>query len=143
MLVRTSSSEDVYPTLSQIWNRGRLELDERSELAHKLEARLCDLQESLVKLWSPLESAGHFITAWLILGEVERKRHVLKGIEEAYDYASQGKGLPALSPEITLKLILKEQGEAFKGFIITITRGRNHEQNIFSQMHDGRRRWIF
>lgn len=59
-----------------------------------------------------------------MLGEVERKQHVLKGLEEACEHASRGQDLRALCPEIMLKLILAEQGKAFKGFISDYTKGK-------------------
>lgn len=110
--------------LSQIWKRGRWEPAERLEQTHKLKARLCALQETLVKLWDTLEQLGQFVIVWPMLGEVERKQHVLKGLEEACEHASRGQDLRALCPEIMLKHILAEQGKAFKGFISDYTKGK-------------------
>jgi hypothetical protein len=105
---------------------------------------VCDLQETLVKFWDPLEHTGDFVPAWLMLGEMERKRHVLKGLDEVCEHAPQGQDLRALCPEILLKLILKKQRRS-RVLSVIIARGRSAwagKLYISSQMNGRRRRWI-
>lgn len=118
------SASDVFRLLSQMWNRGRLAPSELSELAQKLEDKVCEIQGMLTKFWTSMEKEGQFVTAWLILGDGERRRYLLKGLEEACEHATRGQDLRALCPEISVKIMTRQQGKAFTGFISDYCKGK-------------------
>ena len=119
-----SSSEDVYPMMSQMYMKGKWEPEALSDHSRKLEAKVCSSQDTIAKSWGQLEEREHFITAWLLLGEEERKRHLLKGMEGACRTASWGQDARALCPEITISSMLKDKGRAFLDFVRAYMKGK-------------------
>jgi hypothetical protein len=127
-----SASEDVYPVLSQMWdNQGSPEIIIQTE---RLKDQVCKIQGTVVNLWDQMEElGGHFVTAWLILDEAERKRHLLKGLEEACERASWGHDARALCPEITFNSMLKQHGQGFIDLMVDFSKGKKEagEENVY------------
>jgi hypothetical protein len=78
----------------------------------------------VVELWDELEKRGTFVTAWSLLEECERKRHLLKGMEEACQHAFFAHDSRALCPELTISAMLKQRGRAFVDFTGAYTKGK-------------------
>lgn len=114
-ILNTLPFAEVYATFSHLLRENALE--DGSEIAGDLEIRSMHLQKTAVELWNPLEEKGHFRTAWPLLEEKERKRHLMKGIWEATMRSSLGQDTRALCPEITTSLMLKGKGKGFMEFI--------------------------
>jgi hypothetical protein len=76
-------------------------------------------QKSLVGLWARWNKLGidHFITAWLLLDDKERKRHLMKGFEDSFPHVVGSQDARALAPEITTTALLKRNGKAFIEFL--------------------------
>jgi len=116
-LATLSSSEDVYPMMSDIWKQDRWDVSELSKTTQGLNDQVHKLQGILVELWDKMEEDGHFVSAWLLLDEGERKRHLMNGLKEACEHASWAQDARALCPEITLSSMLKQRGRAFTDFV--------------------------
>jgi len=67
----------------------------------------------LLQVWDEMDADEHFASAWQLLEEEERKRHLLKGLERACQHGSWGQDSRALCPEITITSMLKQRGQAF------------------------------
>jgi hypothetical protein len=119
-----SSSEDVYPTMSQMYKKGNWESAALSNHTRDLEAKVWKSQNVMAQSWDDLEEREHFITAWLLLGEAERERHLLKGMEGACKTASWRQDARALCPEITISSMLKDKGRTFLDFIRAYRKGK-------------------
>jgi hypothetical protein len=122
--LRTLSSSDVYPMMSQVYKKGSWESAALSEHTRDLVAKVCSSQNVVAKSWDDLEEREHFITAWLLLGEEERKRHLLEGMEGACRTGSWRQDARALCPEITISSMLKDKGRAFLDFIRAYRKGK-------------------
>jgi hypothetical protein len=74
-----------------------------------------------------------FFTAWLLLEDAERKRHLLKGLEEASVLSSWFQDARAMCPEITLSFMLRQRGKAFADFIGNYRNGKKEagEYNVY------------
>jgi hypothetical protein len=116
-----SAAKYVYPKLGEQayqkvdWNRAKI-----SRHRTELRGRVCTLRENFVKLWSRMPNNNkQFITAWQLLKEKERKRHLLKGLEEAIAHGKFRQDTRAMCPELTITTMLKEQECAFPAFLDT------------------------
>lgn len=128
ILSTLSASDDVYPTLSPMWDQsidtawGPAEFAFQSQ---KIKEQACGLQRTAVMLWDNMEEeGGHPFIAWSILDEAERRRHLLKGLKEACEQASCGQDGRALCPEITLGPMLKQRGKGFIDFFRDYVKGK-------------------
>jgi hypothetical protein len=97
----TFRSKHVYPKLGEQayqkvdWNRAKI-----SRHRTDLRGRVCTLQEDFVKLWSRMPNNNkQFVTAWQLLKEKERKRHLLKGLEEAIAHGKFREDTRAMCPD--------------------------------------------
>jgi hypothetical protein len=95
-----------------------------SQLSQAIKDRICNDQNVLVKEWDRMEESRQFVTAWLLLEEGERKRHLLKGMEKACQHASLHQELRALCPEITITSMLRQKGKAFVEFVAAYGKGK-------------------
>jgi hypothetical protein len=91
--------------------------------AQRLKGNVCEMQNGLSKLWDVLQE-NHIVTAWLLLAESERQRHLLKGLEGACQHASWRQDARALCPEITISFMLMRRGQAFIDFIDAYKKGK-------------------
>lgn len=91
------------------------------------------LQKGLVKEWDEIEEEGKFFTAWLLLEDAERKRHLLKGLEEASILSLWSQDARAMCPEITLSFMLRQRGKALIDFIGDYRSGKKEagEDNVY------------
>jgi hypothetical protein len=119
-----SSSKDVYPIMGQIFKKGRRDPSELSMVYQGFKAVVCETQNKLVKLWDEMEEREDFVTAWLLLEEKERKRHLLKGMEEACQDLPFAQDSRAFCPEVTVSSMLTQRGRAFVDFIRAYTEGK-------------------
>jgi hypothetical protein len=69
-------------------------------------------------------NGGHPFIAWTILDEAERKRHLMKGLQDACDRGSWGQDGRALCPEITLGPMLMQRGKGFTDFFRHYVNGK-------------------
>jgi hypothetical protein len=127
-----SASEDVFPFLSRCWTRDKCEPSELAHDAQLLKDKLCKDQEIIAGFWEE-GTEWQFVTGWLLLAEAERKRHLLKGLEDACGHASWGHDGRALCPEITLTLMLRQGGRAFTDFFTDYGKGKKDvgEDNVY------------
>jgi hypothetical protein len=85
--------------------------------------RVRGLQGAATKLLGDLEKDEHFRTAWMMLGEKERHRHLLKGLQDACRQASWCEDTRALCPEIVHSGMLKANGNGFSDLISDYYKG--------------------
>jgi hypothetical protein len=116
-VLRTLSSREVYPAMGHMYKKDAWDASELLKHSRKLKDKVCETQNVLVRAWNEMEKTKQFVTAWLLLEEGERKRHLLKGMEEACQHASLRQDSRALCPEITISSMLKQNGRAFVDFI--------------------------
>jgi hypothetical protein len=75
-----SFSKDVYPAMGSFYSKTRLDPTELSvgvagvSNRRNVIGKMCDAME---------KEKGYLATAWLVLSTGERKRHLLKGMDEA------------------------------------------------------------
>src|SRR5882762_5408080 len=124
MALQTLSSEEVFSTMGLMYKRGQWNADELSEHVQELGKDVCRLQGVVMENWDNLEEKEHFITAWLLLAEKERKRHLLQGMDEACGNTSWNQDARALCPEITISSMLKQNGRAFIDFMNAYRNGK-------------------
>jgi hypothetical protein len=117
------SSGFVYATMGGRLKESQMEPDKLSQLIQGTKDDLSKAQKTVAKLWDDLRGEGHFKMAWLLLDERERRRHLLKGLEQACEHAAWGQDSRALCPEITISSMLKLKGRAFIDFIRDYTDG--------------------
>ena len=134
----TCSAKDVYAVLGSLWLKPEY-------VVEAFKARILKLQNFLAKLWTDMEEGEHFITAWLLLGERDRRTHILKGLEEACKGSSLGMDARAMCPDIKISSMLKRKGQAYIDFISSFTKGKNaaSENDIYripSQWWERRKR---
>jgi hypothetical protein len=118
------SSRDVYTNMVQRVNIGPRGLDTTLLLTRFL---VCRLQEKLsVVCWGGFDSRHqeYFRTAWLLLDEKERKRHLLKGLVEACKHSIGGQDLRAICPEITVSSMLTLKGRPFTDLLDACCMGK-------------------
>ena len=121
VLPKLSASNDVYAVMSLAWNRKELEAVISGE---DTGAKARQLQEVAMDLWDKMEeSSGHFLPAWVLLEERERKRHLLHGLKDACKSAFWGADSRALCPEIATGSMLKQRGRAFYDFVDSYVKG--------------------
>lgn len=121
----TLSASDVYSMLKIIWDQDKADPAEFAHQSQKVKEYACGFQSMVVKMWDEAGgNGGDFAIAWLILDEAERKRHLLKGLEETGDLVSFGQDGRALCPEITLGPMLKQQGKGFIDFMRDYSQGK-------------------
>jgi hypothetical protein len=125
-VLRTLSfSKDVYPTMGPMYKKDSWPAAELSTHTQQLRGNVCRMQNVVVKLWGDLRERGHIVTAWVLLAESERQRHLLKGLEGACQHASWRQDARALCPEITMSSMLKRRGQAFIDFIDAYKKGKD------------------
>jgi hypothetical protein len=113
-----SPSEDVFPRLGCMWKRESFE-GRRNVLEYMVDAlykRACAFQGIVVKMDNDLIEKDYVVTAWMLLDEPERRRHLLNGIRDACKDLPFHSDARALSPEITTTAMLKQNGRAFMDF---------------------------
>jgi hypothetical protein len=103
-----------------MWRRDKFEgrRNELEDMTDALYKRACAYQGILVKMDDDLIKASedYVVTSWMLLGEPERRRHLLNGIRDACKDMPFLADARALSPEITTTAMLKRNGEAFLDF---------------------------
>jgi hypothetical protein len=117
-LITLSASADVYPIMSQIWQKDRWDASDLSKMAQSLKDRVPKFHKCAVDLWNDVgRRDGHFVSAWLLLDEGERKRHLMNALTGACEKVSYTQDARALCPEITVSAMLKQRGRAFTDFV--------------------------
>jgi len=111
--LRAHTSKEVY----QMYKPKRWDPSVFSQFNQQFKEKISSLQETIVKLWEELESKEHFHTAWMLLGDGERKRHLLNGFKETFANSVFGQDSRALCPEITLSSMLKRKGQVFIDYL--------------------------
>ncbi|KIM75252.1 hypothetical protein PILCRDRAFT_13796 [Piloderma croceum F 1598] len=116
-----SFSKDVYPVMGSFITR----LDP-TKLSGHLDSelqRVSNLQNVIGKVCDVMEK-GHLATAWLVLPTGGRKRHLLKGMDDACKHASLQQDSRALCPDITISAMLKQRGRVFVDFLDAYLKGK-------------------
>jgi hypothetical protein len=119
----TITSSEVYATMGRMFRKGSQDPGVLLDFTQALTRRVCGFQNTLVQLWDKMEQADHFQTAWLLLDEKERKRHLLTGLEKVCEDGMAFEDCRALCPEITTSSLLKLNGKAFIDFMNSLTTG--------------------
>jgi hypothetical protein len=85
-----SASKDVFPVFSTHWlgDKSIGYLGPFHGTEHELHKRVCTLQELVMQLEEFLTAPSAFLTAWPLLGDAERRRHLFTGIKETCGYVS-------------------------------------------------------
>lgn len=133
-----SSSKDVYPVMSQFYSKDLWNSTDFSQHCEHLKGRVCEVQNIVVKLWDNVQEGERFVTAWFLLDEGERKRHLLKGMEEACQRAPLSQDSRALCPEVTISSMASQRGRAFVDFISAYSQGKKDvgENSTYSHPSD-------
>jgi hypothetical protein len=118
-----TSSRHVYSMMGRMYGSDSWEPEKFSQHFQALKDLLCRAQDRVMEDHK-LAEKGDFVTAWLLLEEGERKRHLLKGLEEACRYSSLHQDARALCPEITISSLLKQRGRAFVDTIDAYVTGK-------------------
>ena len=105
-----SASEDVYPIVCVILELVR---SVRASDSHYKSVRT--FQKATVDQVERGETSG-FSTAWKLVDEEERKKHILKEMKQACEGATFYQDSRAMCPEITTTAMLEQQGMAFLDF---------------------------
>jgi hypothetical protein len=123
-VLHTLPSRDVYLTMGRMYRKDSWSPTDISTHTQSLRSGVHDLQNHMMGL-DELAKKGDFATAWLLIEEVERKRHLLKGVEETCEHVGFGQDSRALCPEITISSMLKQKGKAFVDFYGTFVKGKD------------------
>jgi hypothetical protein len=115
---------EVYEKMGLFYKKELWEPAKFIQNSQDVEEKAVTVQELVVKMWGDVEKLGHFKTAWLLLDEKERRRHLLNGMEEACESTLFGQDARALCPEITVTSMLQLQGRAFIDFIDMYAAGK-------------------
>lgn len=124
LLPTLSASRDVFPTMRQFFRRPSSWTEE--ETFARLEAMSSEVaasQERLLGVWPRLIDDGEFVTAWYLLEEKHRRRHVSNGIEEICQYPF-GQDSRSLCPEVSFTFMLEQKGRVFVDFLNAFTLGK-------------------
>ncbi|RDB20601.1 hypothetical protein Hypma_012235 [Hypsizygus marmoreus] len=81
------------------------------------------LQSTTADLYDDLDKHGPFRTAWILLVDSERRRHIHNGLQEACRASDWGQDARLLCPEITLNKIATDMGRAFITFLDSYRQG--------------------
>lgn len=123
LLPTLSASWDVFPTMRQFFRRGGFTEEETSARLGRMSSELAASQERLLRVWPRIVDDGEFVTAWYLLEEKHRRRHVSNGIEEICQYPL-GQDSRSLCPEVSFSFMLKQKGRVFIDFLNTFTLGK-------------------
>lgn len=128
-----SASSDVYRILSDPWSRDEWKSSELLQLEQDYKKVLFMIQKIVVNQWDVIKAQEQFVTAWPLLEEAERERHVLRGLKEACISSLCGQDARALCPELSLSLMLNQQGTGFTDFIEDYRNGKKAagEEDIY------------
>jgi hypothetical protein len=110
--------------MGQMYRKDAWDPVKLSQHSRKLKDEVLRIQTCAVELWEKMLQKGHFVTAWLLLEEGERKRHLLKGMEEACQNSSWHQDARALCPDIRIHPMLKQRGRAFTDFLNAYKEGK-------------------
>jgi hypothetical protein len=125
-VLRTLSfSKDVYPMMGGMYKKDAWPTTELSTHTQGLRGNVCEMQNVVANLWGELQEKGHIVTAWFLLPESERQRHLLKGLEGACQRAHCRQDARALCPEITISSMSQQRGQAFIDFIDAYKKGKD------------------
>jgi hypothetical protein len=115
--LRTLSSIDVYRTLSFNLGGPGEDLSQFSEAIQEFKKKIYKDQEVLGELWDDTKLQPHICTAWPLLEEGERQRHLFNGFKESCKHVFAGQDSRAFCPEITLSAMLRRMGHGFIDFL--------------------------
>ncbi|RDB25255.1 hypothetical protein Hypma_007371 [Hypsizygus marmoreus] len=87
-----------------------------------LEEHLFTSQKEALKVWKDDKDA-HFLTVWVLMDKKERRKYLMKGLEQACDLAMLGQDARATCPDITLSALMKEGGKGFWHLFKNHTKG--------------------
>lgn len=119
---RTRTAAEVFLHMGRVYG---MKHDNDEGLIPMLTEHMTKVQESLSKVWGTVERDDrHFVTAWLLLGEKERTRHLNKGFEDAYPIIAGRQDARCLAPEITTSALLKRNGQAFLELLEACVKGK-------------------
>ena len=123
-VLRSLSFKDVYGVSCKVYKDRDLSV--LSQLSQCLKDRVYGAQNIITKEWDEMAESRQFVTAWLLLEERERKRHLMKGMEDACQYTSLHQDLRVLCPEITITSMLKQNGKVFLEFVDAFVVGKKN-----------------
>ncbi|KAF9459185.1 hypothetical protein BDZ94DRAFT_1057108 [Collybia nuda] len=90
-----------------------------------LTEQLVKMQDLFVKVAEAVEGKeGQGVTAWLLLGQVERTKHLNKGFENSYPVVAARQDARCFAPEITVSALLKRNGQGFLELLKACAKGR-------------------
>jgi hypothetical protein len=112
--LRSLSSKEVCITMGEFFQQAENELQLSDQLQF-LKDTVCKDQDILMELHD-MAKKGDFSTAWILLEERERKRHLHKGMEALCLQTLINQDSRAFCPEITISSMLKRKGAAFVDF---------------------------
>lgn len=94
------------------------------------------MQDILVSVWGTVEQNDRqFVTAWLLLGEKERTKHLNKGFEDAYPLVLGRQDARCFAPEITTSGLLKRNGQVFIELLEVCAKGKQGVGNGNPYIH--------
>lgn len=112
--LRSLSGQDVYSAFRDRVQDFFGEIDS-SVLCEELTRRALKYQKVTREMWDVMMT--DFRTAWALVEEKERKKHLMKGLQAACEFAVLGEDSRALCPEISVNSMLKDRGKGFVDFI--------------------------
>jgi len=123
-----SPSEEMFPTLGCMWDQDFHRANHAGDMdfefmADDMYKRACKLQHAIVMLDEKMKKGAYLVTAWMLLEETERRRHLLNGMKAACQYTLFRPDARALCPEITTTAMLKRRGMAFIDFARELANG--------------------
>lgn len=120
--LRKRRASDVFTRMGGIYASIK---DSEESIIPVLTKQMVGVQEALVKLWASVgKLGGHFITAFLLLEEKERARHLNKGFEDSYARVAGRQDARCLAPEIQISAFLKRSGQGFLEFMELFVKGK-------------------
>ncbi|KAF9459186.1 hypothetical protein BDZ94DRAFT_1312644 [Collybia nuda] len=118
--LRTRPAATVFVHMGFVYT----ENEEYAELVGVFTRELVRMQQGLIKLWESMnELDGHAITAWMLLNDGERLRHLNKEFEGSFMYVVGRQDARGLVPEITTSALSKQNGKAFLDFVEHCVKG--------------------
>lgn len=122
--LRTLSASDALLTMRALYRKDALTEGIIAAELEKLKLKVLEGQKLLADIWADVEEGGHFVTAWLLLPEAERKRHLMKGIEESISKGTFREDCRALCPEITTTALMKQRGQPYLEALKKFSKGK-------------------
>jgi hypothetical protein len=109
-VLHTLYSKTVYSTMGQAYSKSKWDPTKLSQYSLALKDHVCNTQRVMMEEYRIAEK-GDYAMAWLLLGEGERKLHLLKKMKKACQVPPFYQDTHAFCPEITIATMLEQQGQ--------------------------------